>query len=111
MVWNANLPTTYFLNIFNLTYHSNQNYERLAFQITNLESLDNYPWVSTACRCPHESNAQYLVILSQTIVFRKSFHVSEGIKSLMVSLDKYILAGFGMFPESQFDILLSLPIG
>ena len=22
----------------------------------------------------------------------------------MVSLDKYILAGFGMFPESQFDI-------
>ena len=49
--------------------------------------------------------------MSQSIVVRESFQASEGIKSLIGGPDKSILAGFGMFPEGQFDILLSLLIG
>ena len=38
---------------FNLSYHSNLNYDTLAFQTTNLGGLDNHLQVSTACGRSH----------------------------------------------------------
>ena len=51
-VWKPNLVSEYFSTI---TYHSNLNYDRLVFETTHLDGLDNCPQVSTACGHPRFS--------------------------------------------------------